>query len=448
MSKFMSILVNKTVSGLLKVTKPVLHKDGSVLPGAIACKFDKDILDKLEYPKYIIGVTGSSGKGSTTKLIANILQANGVKVVWNESGSNLYNAATTLLLNNSTLSGKVKADVLLLELDESYIKTVFNKKSLTHLVVTNITRDQPARNGHVDLIFDKIKNSIDEETTLILNADDPIVNRLKIDHPKVITYGIGDNDYTYKTPLSDTLDQCYCPVCGDKLIYNYYHYGHLGDYRCPGNDFSRSPVNYEATDLNLENKTMFINGNPINLHKDIMFNAYAILAAYATLDKLLSNEQITKGLNASKKEEVFPTIDGRDIEMLDSKNENNLSFVQSIDYIVRSKGPKTVIMGFDNVSRRYEYNDLSWLYDIDYEKLANDEDITRIFCIGRFRYDVYARLIHAGINKKIITVVDDYKVNLIKELKNNSSGKIYSMVFLDMMDDILKSLSEVPNEKR
>ena len=107
MSKFMSILVNKTVTGLLKITKPVLHKDGSVLPGSIARRFDKNILDKLEYPKYIIGVTGSSGKGSTTKLIANILMKNGVKVVWNESGSNLYNAAATLLLNNSSLNFKL-----------------------------------------------------------------------------------------------------------------------------------------------------------------------------------------------------------------------------------------------------------------------------------------------------------------------------------------------------
>ena len=41
-----------------------------------------------------------------------------------------------ILLNNSSLSGKVKADVLLLELDESYIKTLFNKTKLTHLVVT------------------------------------------------------------------------------------------------------------------------------------------------------------------------------------------------------------------------------------------------------------------------------------------------------------------------
>ena len=192
---------------------------------------------------------------------------------------------------------------------------------------------------------------------------------------------------------------------------------------------------------------MFINGNPINLHKDIMFNAYAILASYATLDGLLNNEQIVNGLNQSRKEETYPSLDGRDIEMLDSKNENNLSFEQSIDYIVRCNGPKTIIMGFDNVSRRYEYNDLSWLYDIEYEKLNKDDDITRIFCIGRFRYDVYSRLLHAGVNKKIITIVDDYKVNLLNEIRSNSSGKIYSMVFLDMMDDILKSLSEVSHEK-
>lgn len=38
--------------------------------GAYAFKIDKDILKKVKYPKYIIGVTGSSGKGSTTELVA------------------------------------------------------------------------------------------------------------------------------------------------------------------------------------------------------------------------------------------------------------------------------------------------------------------------------------------------------------------------------------------
>ena len=88
------------------------------------------------------------------------MEGNGYKVIWNKSGSNLYNAAVTLILNNtSIITKKIKADILLLELDEAYIKTIFNKTKLTHLVVTNITRDQPARNGHPDIIFNKIANA-------------------------------------------------------------------------------------------------------------------------------------------------------------------------------------------------------------------------------------------------------------------------------------------------
>ena len=34
-------------------------------------------------------------------------------------------------------------------------------------------------------------------------------------------------------------------------------------------------------------------------------------------------------------------------------------------------------MGFDNVSRRYKENDISWLYDINFEKL-NNESINKI----------------------------------------------------------------------
>ena len=60
--------------------------------------------------------------------------------------------------------------------------------------------------------------------------------------------------------------------------------------------------------------------------------------------------------------------------MLESKNENNLSYYQSMKFIKNQKGKKTVILGFDNVSRRYQYNDLSWLWDVDFE-LLNDKTI-------------------------------------------------------------------------
>ena len=75
-----SILACKLANKLSKLTK----REGSVIGGAVALFLYKDCLSKVKYPKVIIGITGSSGKGSTTELVAKILNENGKKVVYNK----------------------------------------------------------------------------------------------------------------------------------------------------------------------------------------------------------------------------------------------------------------------------------------------------------------------------------------------------------------------------
>ncbi len=446
MKQFLAIVINKMLTIACKIAKPIFKKDGSVTPGYYATKLDKDILNKLKYPKYIVGITGSSGKGSTTSLVAHILENNGYKVIWNKNGSNLYNAAATLILNHTNpLTKRIKADVLLLELDESFIKTIFSKVKLTHLVITNVTRDQPARNGHPDIIFNKIKNSIDSNTHIIINADDPIVNRMKITHNGLITtYGVGKSKLDIKKPISNNVDAAYCPVCESKLKYSAYHYGHVGIYKCPNCDFERGKPDYEAKDVDLEKQFMTINNAIVHLNKNVYFAVYYTLAAFALcsvmgLDDVSIQRELNDNVMVAKRMKNYK-LGNRKVEMVESKNENCLSYLQTINFIREQKGTKTIIMGFDNVSRRYELNDLSWLYDVDFE-LLNDKDIDKIFCIGRFRYDVYNRLIYAGIDDKKLILVDNEK-EIIKLVKEKSKGNIYTMVCFDMTAIIKKLLME------
>ena len=444
---FIFVLISKFVTFVCKL----FGKNGSVYPGFIVYDVfrQKKILEYVKYPKYVIAVTGSSGKGSTTHLINHILTQNGFDVCYNVNGSNGVLAATTLILNNCSLSGKFKHDVLLLECDERHLKLIFGKNKMSHLIITNVTRDQPARNGHPDIVFADIVKAIGKDTKLFLNADDPLVNTLSINTKnEVCTFGVGKTDDSYLKSNIDVLDYAYCPICHKKLQYSFYHYGHIGNYKCPNGDYARGKVDFEATNIDFDKHMIKINNHDIYLNKGVLYAVYYTVAAYALVKSLgLSDKDIASVLNEKKidsKRGKVLTLDGRNLTMLETKNENNLSYYQSIRFIKNQTGKKTVILGFDNVSRRYRFNDLSWLWDVEFE-LLDDKNIDKIFVIGRFKYDVLTRLEFTSIPKDKIVLVEDLNT-LISLVKENSVGDIYTMVCFDMTANIKKLIEEDKNE--
>ena len=444
MYKALVILTCKLIN---KISKLIGH-EGSVIGGHYSLKLDKNIIKKIKLPKYVIGITGSSGKSSSTELMYNILTKNGYTVCYNKEGSNTINGITSLILNNSTLSGKVKTDVLLMELDEQFMKHIFKHITPTHLMITNITRDQPPRNSHPEKIYNAIKCAIPNESTLILNADDPFVNRFSINHTgEIITYGLEKNNYSIPSNLNN-LDAAYCPICHNKLVYDFYHYGHIGSYKCKNNHFERGIPNYEAKKIDIENKKITINKNEINLPSNFLYTAYFVTGCY-TLSKAigLSDKEILNVLNdksiKTKRLNNY-TFDNRNWQMLASKNENNLSYKQSLDYILHEKNDKTIILGFDTSSRRYKENDISWIWDIDFE-ILNDKSIKNIILIGKFCYDLHLRMKYAKIDENKIILVEDIS-NLSKIIKTKTKGNIYSMVCFDKEIQLKKIIKEEQND--
>ncbi len=445
MKMFIAVLANKIINFMSQI---LAKKEGSVIGGYWVLKIFPDILSKVQFPKFIIGITGSSGKTSTTELTYHILTKSGYTVDYNKSGSNAINGITSLILKNTSLKGVYKKDVLLMELDEKYMKEIFKYFSPTHLVITNITRDQPPRNAHPYNIYNEINKVVNDKIHLILNADDPLVKRISLNHNgKVTFYGIDKNSYS-ANPILNNVDAAYCPMCHSKLKYNFYQYGHIGNYKCENCDFKRGKPDFLAHNIDVKNREIYINKNYVSLPSNFLYSVYFTLAAYSLVSVIgIKNENILNALNIDKlkpKRLNIYSLNNRKWQMLASKNENNLSYKQSIDYIVKDPGYKTIILGFENSSRRYMENDISWLWDIDFEDL-NDKKIDKILIIGRFKYDILTRLMYANIDKNKLILIENVN-NIISVIKKKTKGTIYSMVCFDM-EIILKDLLKKEGHK-
>ena len=425
MRKVLAILVAKII---LFVGKK-LHR-GSTYPGYIALKIDKNILKKFQLPKISVVVTGSSGKTSTSYTIAHILRENGYTVAHNTSGANLASGLASVLIDNCNLKGIINKDAFVMEMDERYTKELLPIVKPAYLVICNITRDQPPRQGHFDYVFDIIKSGISDDMHLVLNGD-PIVNKFALGHTGKISYfGLCKTEESFSDLTSNSLDMVYCPNCSHKLKYDFVSFGNVGSFKCSNCDFSRPNIDYVIS--NIKNNTLIINGEyEFHPNHDQIYTFYNDIAAFsvASLIGIEPKNIITamESISYHEKRYSYFKLDDREGYILSGKNENAPSYNQAMNYVGRRDDKKTIVFGFDYISLRYPYEDVSWLYDIDFELLKNDM-IDCFICAGPFAYDIATRVYLAGIDKdkiKISESTDDIYSKL-----SNTNGNIYAILNL------------------
>lgn len=425
---------------LIKVGKP--FGKSTTAPGRIVSFLNKKIYSYFKLPKIVIAVTGSSGKGSTSSMIAEILRKNGLVVAHNIGGANLTSGILTLLIESSKLNGQLNQDVLICEVDERYTIEVFKIIKPNYVVITNITRDQPPRQGHFDIVFEKINSAINEDMHLILNADDPYLQKFVIDKKNQITYyGINKNQFSYQEKKFKNLNINYCPQCHNLLEYNYYHFENNGDYFCSNCEFKRPKVDYEVTSINYESSNIIINKKyNINLSSDILYTVYNTLASFSVCSLLKINKKnistAISSINQNKKLfHVYPYKD-RKVIVLNNKNENSSTFNQSLLYVSRFKEFKVIVIGWKEISRRYQFDDLSWLYDIDFE-LLKDMNIEKIICVGIHRYDIAVRMKYSNIDEDKIVLFENL-IAATDYIKHSTIGNVYGILNFDYVSDFNK----------
>ena len=147
-----AVLTAKTVTAAIRTLK---MGAASVLPGTISKRLHPQILSLLSQQiKYgVIVVAGTNGKTTTSLLLRSILEKDGWKVVHNEAGANLVNGLITTLLERTSLTGRLKADYGILEIDENVIPLVLPQLKPKYILALNLFRDQLDRYGEVDTII-------------------------------------------------------------------------------------------------------------------------------------------------------------------------------------------------------------------------------------------------------------------------------------------------------
>jgi UDP-N-acetylmuramyl tripeptide synthase len=437
--------VNTIIIIICKIIGYLLNKigRGSVYPGAVAIKINRNIMNYFKLPTITICVTGTTGKTSISGTLSEIYRHAGYKVAHNSKGSNLKLGVLTCLLDSSNIFGKIEADVLILEVDERYIKQVFNSIKPNFFIINNLSRDQLARNGHHDIVWKDIADNITKDMHLILNIDDPLINKFSLNHSgKTTFYGLSKTINSKKQTPLNSLDLVYCPICNKKLIFEYFHYGNLGKYKCPNKDFERTKPAFEAKLMS--DNSFAVDDVIIKMNNTALYTVYNLLACYTTaITSGVEKEKIVEALgNLSSKIKRLDTVifNNKECVLLLSKNETPISYNQSLEYIERQKGTKTVVIGFDRVSGRYDLKDLSWLWDINFE-LLNDKSIKKVICVGTFANDIAVRLKYANVEKnKIIICVDSS--DILTNIKKYGSEKTYCVLYFDIEKKFKKLLKQ------
>lgn len=418
---YFALYAAKASQGLLKL----LGRNATYFPGKIAIRLCKDFLKHITPPKTVIAVTGTNGKTTVSNLIASILTENGYSITNNSFGSNVQAGVISALIEDTTLLGKPKKDIAILEVDERSSLLIYPQLAPDFLVCNNIMRDSLKRNAHTEFISYIINSALPASTKLILNADDIIAATLGPNNKNRVYFGLEAEIPAVSTP-QHIRDIVYCPSCGELLESEYIRYNHIGRHYCSKCEFKSPVPDYKISTIDRENNTFTVEHNGTReiytLINDNIVNVYNFGAVISLLHELgLNYEQISKGFSQSKIVKTrFETIQSGDINitMLMAKGQNPIACARCYDYVAQSKADnKGVIIIVDDLDDNINNSESTcWLYDCDYSALK-DPSIVQIVFGGPRCKDHVLRAQLAGVDaKKISTCEDSAKAAALMDL--------------------------------
>ena len=358
-----------------------LRGGGSAFPGyatlKIAPRFLEDATAQLKYG--VVFVLGSNGKSTTTHMLSEVLRAHGVRVFTNPSGANLPQGIASSLLAETSLTGRIDADIAVLEVDEAFALELAGILRPTTVLALNTQVDQLYRFYETERVADMMLDTLARATEhIVSNRDDPYLSKIDLRYPDSATQVYPDITYF---------------GASDAVVAESAHgLVNARDYRGEAVGARERSARGEVTAITPTGATIEVDGSSVDVVLPAKGLHYAVdaAAAMATASVILAT-----GFDGDAAARAFAamkpaygrgeslTFGDEQVEFVMFKNAASLQL--NLDAI--PEPPEQVLFAIDEGTP-----DISWIYDIDFAQLDHVDVIT-----GAKAWQVAVCLAHQGI---------------------------------------------------
>ncbi len=329
-----------------------LRGGGSALPGLVVEHIDPNFISHTlaDLPLGVVVISGTNGKTTTTKMVVELLESQGLKVFTNRTGSNFTRGIAAALLGEINVMGKLHADIAVLELDEAHAVNFVKKIIPRFSLLLNVMRDQLDRFGEIDHTTNMLRRVADSTTEIVvLNREDKRIASIakSLDDNKVRFYGLDES----LLPLFPSDDDLHGNGTNKKSTQN---------------------ADVILSKFSDSSATFIIDGESVSIKLKLtgvynVFNAAAALSLVRAIigDKVDQSKLIvalSKVTPAFGRGEMIK-VNGQPLELVLVKNPSGFRLgIKSFD----SAGYATMIAINDNYA---DGRDMSWLWDVDFTSL-------------------------------------------------------------------------------
>jgi UDP-N-acetylmuramyl tripeptide synthase len=399
---------------------------GTAAPGLVADRIDPALLTKIaaRLPAGTIVVAGTNGKTTTSRMLADIFEAAGNRVVHNRSGSNLIRGVAAAFADTASVTGNPGGDTGVIETDEAAFPEIVRLVKPRTILLNNLFRDQLDRYGELDTVAKAWRIALEKlppETTVVVNVDDPSLAAITDGiAAKRVTFGLDEQQYQLHA-LPHAADSATCKRCGHDLAYEALYVSHLGKWSCPSCGARRPELDFAGRNVALQGVeslrlTVSNNGRcdlPVEIGVPGLYNAYNTLAAVTVARSCgVNDETIQQALSTFRA--AFGRIErvqlrGRNLTLALVKNP--VGFNEVIRMLTMATDGLTVPTLIAINDLHADGRDVSWLWDVDFELLAGGS--APLSTSGIRGPDMANRLKYAGVpTARLTPLATDLRVAL------------------------------------